>query len=69
MPTLPNDEAGILKAQVYDLTETGAKQALYGMVDILKQHPSIAMVAFRLLIEDASKYSEAKKKGLGAGVV
>lgn len=59
MPTLPKEEAGILKAQIFDLTEKGAKQALYGMVEILEQHPSILLMAFRLLIEDATKYSKA----------
>jgi len=59
VPTLPKEEAGILKAQIFDLTEKGAKQALYGMVEILEQHPSILLMAFRLLIEDATKYSKA----------
>jgi hypothetical protein len=68
MPLLPKDEAGILKAQIYDLTEAGAKQALFGMVQILEQHPSILLVAFRLLIEDGKKYSNylLKKPAGGA---
>ena len=67
MPLLPKDEAGILKAQVYDLTEGGAKQALYGMVQILEQNPSIQLVAFRLLIEDGRKYSDALKTKRAGG--
>lgn len=57
MPVLPKEEASILKAQIFDLTEEGAKQALYGMVEILKEHPSVLLVAFRLLVEDGAKYS------------
>lgn len=63
MPTLPKEEAGILKAQIFDLSEEGAKQALYGMVKILEEHPSILLVPFRLLIEDAAEYSKVKRKG------
>lgn len=69
MPTLPKEEASILKAQIFDLTEDGAKQALYGMVQILEQNPSIRLVAFRLLIEDGTKYSKVmmNRKAMVAG--
>lgn len=63
MPLLPKDEAGILKAQVYDMTEGGAKQALYAMVQILESHHCIESVAFRLLVQDAKKYSEKLLNG------
>jgi hypothetical protein len=61
MPTLPKEEAKMVRAQIYDLSEEGAKQVLYGMVQILEQQPSVLMVAFRLLIEDGGKYSEVMK--------
>jgi len=69
VPLLPKDESRILKAQIFDLTEEGAKQALYGMVDILEKHPSILLIAFRLLIEDGAKYSGVmrNRKALVAG--
>jgi len=69
MPTLPKEEAKILKAQIFDLTEDGAKQALYGMVQILEQHPSVLLVAFRLLVEDGAIYSEAMRSRKAALVV
>ncbi len=69
MPTLPNEEAAIVKAQIYDLSEGACKQALFGMVEILKEHPSILLVAFRLLIEDATKLTNHKKMSERVGVV
>ena len=35
MDTLIKDEAALLKAQIFDLSEKGAKQALFGMVRFL----------------------------------
>lgn len=61
MPTLPDEEAKDLKAQIYDLSEQACKQALFGMVQILKEHPSILLVAFRLLVEDGTKLTNVKK--------
>ncbi len=69
MPTLPNEEAAIVKAQIYDLSEQACKQALFGMVEILREHPSVLLVAFRLLIEDATKLTNHKRVLQGAGVV
>lgn len=68
MPTLPKEEAAIVKAQIYDLSEQACKQALFGMVEILREHPSILLVAFRLLIEDATKLTNHKKVTQRAGV-
>ena len=55
MPGLNKEESKTLKAQVYDLSEKGAKEALFGMVDILEDHDSILTQVFCLLIEDATK--------------
>jgi hypothetical protein len=68
MPTLPKEEAAIVKAQIYDLSEQACKQALFAMVEIFKEHPSIFMVAFRLLIEDATKLTNMKKVNQRVGV-
>jgi hypothetical protein len=57
-----------MKAQIYDLSEQACKQALFGMVEILKEHPSILLVAFRLLIEDATNLTNHKKVSQRAGV-
>jgi hypothetical protein len=59
MPSMSQEDAKLVKAQIYDLSERGAKQVLYGMVKILVQNPSVMMVAFRLLVEEGGKYSEA----------
>lgn len=61
MPNLQKEECQILKATIFDLTEQGAKQALWGMVEILFEHPSILSKVFSLIIDDARKYSESKK--------
>ena len=61
MPSLAREDAKMVRAQIYDLSEQGAKQVLYGMVQILEQNPSVMMVAFRLLVEDGGKYSELFK--------
>ena len=55
MAGLRKEDAMMLKAQVYDLSENGAKQALMGMVEILEEHPSILTQVFCLLIEDATR--------------
>ena len=62
MPVLPKDESHILKAQIFDLSEKAAKQALFAMVEILEQHPSILMTPFLLIIEDASKLTNVVKE-------
>jgi len=61
VPSLAREDAKMVRAQIYDLSEQGAKQVLYGMVQILEQNPSVMMVAFRLLVEDGGKYSELFK--------
>ncbi len=63
MPCLPKDEARIVKAQIFDLSERACKEALFGMVQILEEHPSILLTPFRLIIEDAGKYTREVKSG------
>lgn len=52
-----------LKAQVYDLTELAAKQALYGIVQALSFRANITSIMFKEIIDDAVKYSKNKKEG------
>jgi len=56
------DEARTLKALVYDLSETGAKQALWGMIQILSLKTSITQAQFKEVLDDAGKYCQAKKR-------
>lgn len=62
MACLPDDEAKIVKAQIFDMNERACKQALFGMVEILKQHPSILLQPFRLIIEEAAFLSRVQKE-------
>lgn len=54
MRILSQDELKMLRAQVFDLGEHGAKQALFTMIEVLEDHPSILAGVFRVLIEDAT---------------
>ncbi len=56
------DEARALKAQVYDFSETAAKQALWGMIQILSLKTTITQAQFREILDDAGKYTQAKKQ-------
>ena len=56
------DEARMLKATVYDLSETAARQALFAMVQILTFKTSITQVQFKEILDDAGKYTQAKKQ-------
>ena len=56
------DEAGILKATVYDLSETAARQALFAMVQVLTLKVSITQAQFKEILDDAGKYSVLTKK-------
>ena len=55
-------EAKTLKAAIYDLAELAAKQALYGVVQLLSFKPRISREEFQEIIDDARKYSELGKK-------
>ena len=56
------DEARTLKALVFDLSETGAKQALWGMIQILSLKTSITQAQFIEILDDAGKYCQIKKQ-------
>ncbi len=56
-------EASLLKAQVFDLSESGSKQALYGIIQILQFKGSVSRVTFEEVVGDAMKYTEVKKGG------
>jgi hypothetical protein len=56
-------ESKALKAQIFDLSESGAKQALYGLVQVLSCRPSVNRVFFESVIDDARKYCEVKGAG------
>lgn len=56
------EDAKTLKAQIFDLSEKAAKQALFGMVQILEQHPSILMNVFKMIIEDAGTLTKVVKE-------
>lgn len=61
MPNAEKEEGRILRAEIHDLSESAAKQALYGMVEILEQHPSVLLAVFREFMTDAWKMSEAQR--------
>jgi hypothetical protein len=56
-------ESKNLKAQIFDLSESGAKQALYGLVQVLSCRPSVGRIMFESVIDDARKYCEVKGSG------
>lgn len=53
-------EAKTLKARVYDLSELAAKQALYGIVQVLSFKVNVSRSMFEEVIDDAEKYSKIK---------
>ena len=56
-------EAKTLKAEVYDLSEGAAKQALYGIINVLSLRVNMPKSFFKELIVDAIKYDNTKKGG------
>lgn len=54
-------EAKVLKATIYDLSELAAKQALYGIVQILSLKIHLNRYHFEEILDDARKLSEVKK--------
>jgi hypothetical protein len=54
-------EASALKARIYDLSESGAKQAMYGMVRVLAMRGSIRRDFFEECVDDAAKFTQLKK--------
>lgn len=60
MPILTKDEGTTMKAEVYDLSEQGAKQVLYALIAILEQHPSVLTAVFTEILADGLKYTKLK---------
>ena len=56
-------EAKVLKARVYDLSGLAAKQALYGIIQILSFRVNMSRSMFEGVIEDSVKYNEVRKGG------
>lgn len=63
MPNLDPGKISILKATIFDMDVAALKQVLFGMVEILKQHPSILKDVFVELVEDGRKYNAANVGG------
>lgn len=60
MPLLDVDYSKDLKALIFDLDEKACKQVLFGMVEILKQHPSVLRNVFIELVSDGRDYYKAR---------
>jgi hypothetical protein len=56
-------EAHTLKARAYDLSELAAKQALYGIIQVLSVKSNVSRRIFEEVIDDAEKYNNVKKGG------
>jgi len=63
MPNLDREKTSVLKATIFDMDAAALKQVLFGMVEILKEHPSILGKVFVELVEDGRKYNAAKVGG------
>ncbi len=48
-----------LKALIFDLNEKACKQVLFGLVEILTQHPSILRNVFVQAVSDGRDYHKA----------
>jgi len=55
-----------LKALVFDLDEKACKQVLFGMVEILTEHPSVLRNVFIELVSDGREYHKAIIRGQGS---
>lgn len=62
MQVINSDYAKDLKALIFDLDEKASKQVLFGMVDILTQHPSVLRNVFIELVSDGRDYHKALKE-------
>ena len=60
MPLLDINYAKDLKALIFDLGENACKQVLFGMVEILTQHPSVLKNVFVELVSDGRDYQKAR---------
>lgn len=60
MQLLDSNYSKDLKALIFDLDEKACKQVLFGMVEILTQHPSILRNVFISLVSDGRDYHKAR---------
>lgn len=60
MSLLDSNYAKDLKALIFDLDENACKQVLFGMVEVLTQHPSVLKNVFVELVSDGRDYHKAK---------
>lgn len=60
MSLLDSNYAKDLKALIFDLDEKSCKQVLFGMVEILTQHPSVLRNVFVALVSDGRDYHKAR---------
>ena len=60
MALLDVNYAKDLKALIFDLNEKACKQVLFGMVEILVQHPSVLRNVFIELVSDGRDYQKAR---------
>lgn len=56
MPLLDVNYGKDLKALIFDLNEKACKQILFGMVEILTEHPSVLRNVFVELVSDGRDY-------------
>ena len=59
MNLLDSNYAKDLKALIFDLNEKACKKVLFGMVEILTQHPSVLRNVFIELVSDGRDYHKA----------
>lgn len=64
MDKLNAETASAVKAAIFDMESVALKQVLFGMVNILKEHPSILAKAFLELVFDGRKYNAVNMGGL-----
>jgi len=65
MKLLDANYAKDLKALVFDLDEKACKQVLFGMVEILTEHPSVLRNVFVELVSDGRDYHKATMRAQG----
>lgn len=53
-------EAKVLKALVFDLGENGAKQCLYGIIQVLSLKNNLSRAFFEEILDDSIKYNKLK---------
>jgi hypothetical protein len=59
MKLLDGNYSKDLKALIFDLDEKACKQILFGMVEILTEHPSVLRNVFVELVSDGRDYHKA----------